>query len=767
MEPGNRFLFYILEIKLNFPNTNNIIGKIKYEINLEELSKSPLCYHNEDASKFLIEKYRWTQYISEKVAQIFDFHVIDYVIDIEPGKQANIHLLFYSLKREELLIPSVIKSDTSIITIINRHIMIYNNITNFDYHNYRVNLLCNELEQNRILDLRYQPIAICKTRLFDYQRDNIQWMINFEAELPVIKFSEHKIFNLGSTLGLYFDYDMSSQSESECFIPYDSLPQATLKGGIICDETGLGKTVQLLSLTFTRPEIKTLIIVPDHIKTHWQSEVLKHFDITHIETNVLIVSYSEFYTMDNEIVLLYQRVIVDEIHEMYAIEKIAQHGKVFSKLMDFKHFEYYWGVSATPFVDNMSMLNIIRFILGRKHINHPSIGNYIMVQEQFKQVFRKNTKKNVKYELSLPEVAINNVIMSFNKFEQEIYDAEMIGNENRDIKFLRELCCNVLITVCNDTKNIITPSELKTLVVNRFLERVQQEQTQLDILLEKKQNVTSELESIRITDNGSDKNKIIIEEYLQRISHLNSNIDVQMRILVKRTDVYESYKRTTDNIEDIIHSRTTEDVQPMEEDNLDINPDKLCPICYSPFSGNIALFIVCRHYFCRGCFDRCHKLRPNQCPMCRSQAEVGEINFIGQDEKQFTSTKNTEILRLIKTSGERFIIFTQFDKLIRSLNTLMAANDIQALTYSDFASATLEVKKMTQVIILSSAENASGIDLSFIHNVIIMEPFENYIYGKEIEKQLIGRVHRINQVNKVNVYRLIIRDTIEEEIYSM
>jgi hypothetical protein len=198
MEPENKFLFYILDIKLNFPNTNNIIGKLKYEINLEELSKSPLCYHNADAARFMMEKYRWTQYISEKAAQIFDFHVIDYVITIEPGKEASIHLLFYSLKREELLIPSIIKNDTSIITILNRHIMIYNNITNFDYHNYRVNLLCNELEQNRILDLRYQPIAICKTRLFDYQRDNIQWMINIEANLPVIKFSEHKIFNLGS-----------------------------------------------------------------------------------------------------------------------------------------------------------------------------------------------------------------------------------------------------------------------------------------------------------------------------------------------------------------------------------------------------------------------------------------------------------------------------------------------------------------------------------------------------------------------------------------
>ena len=40
MQKTTKFLFYMLEIKPNFPNANNIIGKIKYEINLEELMKT-------------------------------------------------------------------------------------------------------------------------------------------------------------------------------------------------------------------------------------------------------------------------------------------------------------------------------------------------------------------------------------------------------------------------------------------------------------------------------------------------------------------------------------------------------------------------------------------------------------------------------------------------------------------------------------------------------------------------------------------------------
>ena len=75
-------------------------------------------------------------------------------------------------------------------------------------------------------------------------------------------------------------------------------------------------------------------------------------------------------------------------------------------------------------------------------------------------------------------------------------------------------------------------------------------------------------------------------------------------------------------------------------------------------------------------------------------------------------------------------------------------------------------EKDARVIILSSEENAAGIDLTEFNNVIIYEPFEDSMYCREIEKQLIGRVHRINQTKSVNVYRLIMMNTIEEVIYS-
>ena len=199
-----------------------------------------------------------------------------------------------------------------------------------------------------------------------------------------------------------------------------------------------------------------------------------------------------------------------------------------------------------------------------------------------------------------------------------------------------------------------------------------------------------------------------------------------------------------------------------------INEDKMCPICYRPFSKNIVLFIKCRHYFCQECFERCHKERPNTCPMCRTHAEVGEINYIGLESHVITSTKNTEILRLLKTHPEdRFIIFTRFDKFIKPLTTFLSNNDIAAKTFDEFNTVAPEARDGTRVIILSSNSNASGTDMTFMNRVIIIEPFESYIYGKEIEKQLIGRLHRINQTRDVHAHRLYIKDTIEEQIYAL
>jgi len=68
---------------------------------------------------------------------------------------------------------------------------------------------------------------------------------------------------------------------------------------------------------------------------------------------------------------------------------------------------------------------------------------------------------------------------------------------------------------------------------------------------------------------------------------------------------------------------------------------------------------------------------------------------------------------------------------------------------------------------LSTEHAASGTNLTEATHIIFMEPHKGE-YGsvKSMEDQAIGRAVRLGQENQVNVYRLITKDTIEEDIIT-
>ena len=123
-----------------------------------------------------------------------------------------------------------------------------------------------------------------------------------------------------------------------------------------------------------------------------------------------------------------------------------------------------------------------------------------------------------------------------------------------------------------------------------------------------------------------------------------------------------------------------------------------------------------------------------------------------------------ELLKILKESDEQFIVFTQFDNIIDKMKMILAKECISSLVFSE---ENIERFKSNQarVLILSSMNNACGLDLSFCNNIVIFEPIRNFNV-RDTEKQIIGRIYRINQTKACNVHRLIIKDTIEEEIYS-
>jgi SWI/SNF-related matrix-associated actin-dependent regulator 1 of chromatin subfamily A len=146
--------------------------------------------------------------------------------------------------------------------------------------------------------------------------------------------------------------------------------------------------------------------------------------------------------------------------------------------------------------------------------------------------------------------------------------------------------------------------------------------------------------------------------------------------------------------------------------------------------------------------------------MCRKNINQDEIIIVSDVSEINDTPKLHELSKIIMNSSERFIVFSQFN-ILDKFYSILSKKNISTIMYDQ-----LHNNMDVQVLLLSSQHNAEGIDLSHFDNLIIFEPFEDHMYCKEIEKQLIGRIHRIGRTRPVNVFRLITKDTIEEEIYS-
>lgn len=723
-------------------------GMIKDTINFDELVTKSYIYKNDAFVNFLKSKsfISLPNFYSKEVSEIFDMYGGIYEI-IHDEIIYNVSLYFYKLKNPELITRNIIQNKDFNL-IFQQSYFIDNNILDMDYHSYRLSLFFKELCNPKFLNLSYESNPMCKTQLYRYQRHNISRLLHFHNVGINVRFNNNLI--------KYFDNGLIYDFTSTKFIEESDIMLHTINGGIVMDEPGTGKTLQFIiylleiimngSILNSDNEEKALILVPDDdIKKHWIDEFKKHIVIPLEDLPIIIMTSSQFqkFSMYNKNDINYiekiKIIICDEIHTLW-----TKYSDVFDKLLKIK-IKYRWGLSATPFITPNSLMNIIRFLIGT-HFYNERIANIPKVQDEIMKVFLKNTKFNTKDEYPWAELTINDVKLKFDKIQQDLYNTEALttnGTYN-----LRLLACQMELMFNKDVTQSITPKELKMFANSHYKTEYENELDKLKELIECLENI------------HKNKDKFDVFEYIQRFNMYENLIKKKESQVMVLKSAYDYYTKCINKIDKAITN--TED---------DIDPDEKCAICLCPHESPITYFKNCGHYFCKSCIDTIFSKSiygltghsQIQCPMCRKNIKQEDILIVKEKCDITESAKCRTLIELISNSVDRFIIFTQFPKLIDNLIVVLQRHNINAVKFSVYK--TLE-EKIAKVIILSSDENAAGINLTEFNNVIIFEPFEDSMYCKEIEKQLIGRVHRINQTKPVNVYRLIMLNTIEEQIYS-
>ncbi|APZ95352.1 DEAD/DEAH box helicase [Fuerstiella marisgermanici] len=127
-------------------------------------------------------------------------------------------------------------------------------------------------------------------------------------------------------------------------------------------------------------------------------------------------------------------------------------------------------------------------------------------------------------------------------------------------------------------------------------------------------------------------------------------------------------------------------------------------------------------------------------------------------------------LEELKSEGSRPLIFSQFTS---HLALIKEACDTHGISYQYLDGQTTPKARQQRVeafqngegdaFLISLKAGGTGLNLTAADYVIHMDPWWN----PAVEDQATDRAHRIGQTNRVMVYRIIARDTIEEQILSL
>lgn len=673
-------IYYVYDLK----NDTQI-----YDIDFEN---APNILRNKEVVQKYKEIKRYCPY-DENLTNYFDIYY-------QPNK-----VLYYTLKNISMITKSFLSSHPLIKTIIDRDIKHSNYLINDSGFSH----ICNEFGKRKINDYYYlmeQPPMI-KTKLYDYQRDNLHWMVEREREPLDFYFTDHKISVMEDER--VYDYYIDE------FVPSDfsSFDKLQIRGGILMDDVGIGKTIQALSLICHNP-VSTLVIVPSHLEKYWIEQIYAH--VAEPESFLVFTKIVNFERAKIELSnYKYSRIIVDEIHEIFSQMSLVES-------FSFYKCDYKWGLTATPWIHSNSLYFLFSFLTNHRFIYQHAvrIKHYYPI---YNKVFRKYNKDTIKKEVYLPPLHIYNVLIQFSELERNLYNIEKSANDHCHIDFLRELCG------CIDMN---TDFYTSAVIMSHFENAYTKEKSMMEQYIKVIENLTVCFKAQPNT------------EIENNISYYKNLLEKQEKVVYSRLRAFERYKEGLEKIESIINSGHVEE----------------CLICCSEMNSKISYY-KCGHYFCHECILQIRKSNP-KCPYCRVETRDDELYILTKKKSQKYNSKINRLIELINSKDEKFIIYTQFPKVMNLLASVFTQEGKSFKIYN-----TVETVKNIDILLINNVTNASGIDLTDFNNIIIFEPFQDEYSFKQVEQQMIGRIYRIGQKKDTNVYRLIIKNTIESDLYCV
>ena len=199
------------------------------------------------------------------------------------------------------------------------------------------------------------------------------------------------------------------------------------KGGFLCDEMGLGKSVQLIATMLGNPKTRTLLVVPKSIITQWVEEIARFAPSLSVcvfdgpnrrydaKKDIVIAPYSLLSSNDVTLHMVqWNRVILDEAHEIR-----NKTSKLFKSVCQLKT-QIKWIVTGTPVFNSMEdFVSLCTFLGLSKTVVQ---GMTQKVKDIYILRRTKEDLAKINERLRLPPCYFENVELEMYPDEKQLYE---------------------------------------------------------------------------------------------------------------------------------------------------------------------------------------------------------------------------------------------------------------------------------------------------------------------------------------------------------
>ncbi|KXS11965.1 hypothetical protein M427DRAFT_147307 [Gonapodya prolifera JEL478] len=386
-------------------------------------------------------------------------------------------------------------------------------------------------------------------------------------------------------------------------------------------------------------------------------------------------------------------------------------------------------------------------------------------------LYCRRSKEDVEQEIQIPPTQEEVIMLDMTDVERGMYMAAQ-GNRLRQ----RQICCHLQIS--NADRAVIgtnkrTLSEIRDIMIEHQIKCLKEANAQVvdtqKSIDATKREVADIVKEILISKTGKTQTLELLKKAKERsIESLKGNLtrlEKQIVSLEKSQEYFESIQGLKDH--------------------------GACLICLEEELQRPAILQACAHIFCFECIVQWFNKNP-QCPSCRKAIKGNEEITEIIEENQIQAIKErkaldtlreqygTKVARLIdyvqQTQEEmedaRFLVFSQWDELLHQVGDILKENGVPNVWCQgnvhqrNRAISKFRKADNVRLMMLSLETAASGTNLIEASHVILLDAIQGtpqYVSG--IEGQAIGRAHRLGQDKTVTVVRMVIKDTVEHEIF--